>query len=62
MHQILPANAVIFAEDKTEEAFNYLSEDDQIKKAIKKAIERLKENVFCGEKIKKKLIPRDYII
>ena len=62
MKPILSANAIIFAEDNTEDAFNSLSEDDQIKKAIKKAIERLKENVFCGEKIKNKLIPKEYII
>ena len=61
MKKILHADAVIFVDEKTEEAFNSLSEDDQIKKAIAKAIEKLKENVFCGEKIKKKLIPKEYL-
>ena len=62
MGPILPANAVIFADDNTEKGFNSLPENDQIKKSIKNAIERLKENIYCGEKIKKKLIPKEYII
>ena len=62
MAKILSSDAVIFADDKTEKAFNSLSEEDKIKKAIKRAIEKLKENAFSGEKIKKKLIPKDYII
>lgn len=61
MRLIKSADAVIFADDKTEDAFNSMSEDDWLKKAIKRAIKSLKENVFCGEKIKKNLIPKDYI-
>lgn len=61
MGLIKPANGVIFADDRLEEAFNSLSKDDWLKKSIKKAIERLKKNVFCGEKIRNKLIPKEYI-
>lgn len=56
-----PADGVIFADDKTEKAFNSLPENDWLKKAIQRAINNLKQNVFCGEKISKKKIPRGYI-
>lgn len=62
MRPIKPAKGVIFAEDRLEETFNSLPEDDWLKKAIKRAIESLKENVFCGERIRKELIPKEYII
>ena len=61
MRLIKPAKAVIFVENKTEEAFNSLAENSPLKKSIMKAIFDLKDNVFCGEKIKKELIPQDYI-
>ena len=55
------ADKVIFAEDSTEEAFNSLSENDWLKKALSRAIQDVKENAFCGENIPKKLIPKKYI-
>ena len=55
-----PAKGVIFANEKLEQEFNSLPEDDWLKKAIKRAINDFKENVFCGERIKKERIPRDY--
>ena len=58
---IKPADGVIFADDKLEEAFNSLNEDDWLKRAIRKAIDDLKENAFCGERIKKDQIPKEYI-
>lgn len=61
MRPVRPADAVIFADEKTEDAFNSMSEDDWLKKAIKRAISNLKQNVFCGERIKKRLIPKEYI-
>ncbi|MBD3253110.1 hypothetical protein GF386_05235 [Candidatus Pacearchaeota archaeon] len=61
MRPIKKADGIIFAEDKTEEAFNSLPEEDWLKKAIKRAIDTLKENVFSGEKIRKELIPKEYI-
>lgn len=61
MRLIKPAKAVVFIENKTEEAFNSLAENSPLKKSIKKAISGLKDNVFCGEKIKKELIPKEYI-
>ncbi|MGD9275663.1 MAG: hypothetical protein PVJ67_00660 [Candidatus Pacearchaeota archaeon] len=61
MRPIKRADGVIFASDRIEESFNSLPENDWLKKAIKKAIENLKENVFCGERIRKELIPKEYI-
>ncbi len=61
MKPIKPAQKVVFAEDKCEEAFNSLSDNDPIKKSIIKAIDDLKNNAFCGEAIKKELIPKEYI-
>ena len=50
-----------FIDEKTENAFDSLSEEDWLKKSIRKAIVNLKENAFCGEKIRKELIPKEYI-
>ena len=61
MGLIKPANGVIFAEDRFETLFNSLSEKHWLKKAIKRTIENLKYNVFSGERIKKKLIPEEYV-
>ena len=61
MRLIKPANAVIFADNKIEEEFNSLEEGNWLRKAIKRAIENLKQNAFCGERIRKELIPKEYI-
>ena len=53
------AGGVIFADGKLERAFESLSEEDWLKKVLRKAIDDLKENVFAGENILKKLIPKD---
>ncbi|MFH1585630.1 MAG: hypothetical protein ABIB79_02600 [archaeon] len=58
---VKPADGVIFADSNLEEAFNSLEEKDWLKKAISKAIDNLKINAFCGEKIRKELIPKEYI-
>ena len=61
MGLIKSASGVVFAENKTEKAFNSLADEDSLKKAIKKTIEKLNENVFYGEKISKRQIPKEYI-
>lgn len=58
---IKPAKEVKFVERYFEDNFESLPENDPIKKGIQKVISRLKENVFFGEKIEKRLIPREYI-
>ena len=52
-----PADGVIFADPELEKAFNQLVENSPLRKAIYD----LKENAFCGERIKKERIPKEYI-
>lgn len=47
MRPIKPAGKVVFSNDKLEETFNNLPEQDWLKKAIRKVIEDLKYNAFC---------------
>ena len=61
MRPIKPADGVVFADYQLEEKYLSLKEGDWLKKALDKAIIRLKGNVNCGEKIAKRLIPREYI-
>lgn len=61
MKPIKPADEVIFADEKLEQTFNSLKENDWRKKALNKAISDLKENAFSGEAIRKELIPNYYI-
>lgn len=61
MSLIKQGDGVVFADKKMEEAFSSLSDNDPLKKAILKTIKKLKDNIFCGEKIKKELIPKEYI-
>jgi len=56
-----PCNGVVFAETSLEEAYNHLAENSPLKKSIKKAIQKLKENIFCGERISKERIPKEYM-
>ncbi len=58
---IKKADGVIFIEEELEKTFNSLPEKDWLKKAIQRAINDLKENIFCGEIIPKRLIPKEYI-
>ena len=57
-----PADGVVFADDKIERAYNSLDDNDWLKKAVKKAIDNLKENIFSGERIPQKQIPKEYKI
>jgi Txe/YoeB family toxin of Txe-Axe toxin-antitoxin module len=61
MKTIKPSGKVVFSDDSLEQAFNSLPENDEIKKAIRRTIENLKTNAFCGEAIRKELIPQEYI-
>jgi len=54
------ANKVVFRDDKTETAFNSLGKNAPLKKSILMAIDKIKDNVFCGENIPKKQIPKEY--
>ena len=61
MRPFKPADGVIFADENLEEEYHSLPENDWLKKALNRAIERFKENAFGGERIKKRLIPKEYI-
>jgi len=52
---------VVFANDKIEKEFNKLSENNEIKKHIRRAIDDIKQNAFCGIPIPKRLFPKEYI-
>jgi len=61
MRPIKPADGVLFANYELESFYLSLSENDWLKKSLNRVIQKLKENVFCGERIKKELIPKEYI-
>jgi len=61
MRPIKPVDGVVFVDLDLQEEFLSLLEDDWLKKALKRAIENFKYNVFCGKAIKKELISREYI-
>ena len=60
--RIIKKSKVVFANDKIEKEFNNLSNYDETRKWIEKAIEELKQNAFCGIPIPKRLIPKEYVI
>ena len=51
----------VFISDELEESFNAMREDDFVKKAIKRAIQDLKQNTFSGMQVPKRLIPKEYV-
>jgi len=57
----IPADRVFFMNEEQEEMFDSLPENHWLKKAINKAKDSIKENVFCGERIRKEIIPKKYI-
>ncbi len=59
--KIIRPSKVVFADDKIEKSFLELDEMSEIKKFIKRAINDIKANAFCGIQIPKRLIPKEYI-
>ena len=55
----MKSEKVIFVDEELEKAFNELSDQDQLKKAIKRAVQDIQQDAFCGRQVKKKLIPRE---
>ena len=53
---------MVFADNLIEKDFIELDEDDEIKKWVKRAMEDIKQNAFCGIPIPKRIIPKEYII
>ncbi len=56
-----PSDKVVFADDKIEKEFDLLSAGGWLKNSIQKAILALKQNAFCGDRIPKYLIPKEYV-
>lgn len=52
---------VRFIDNELEKAFNSLLDEDPIKKALKKAIQNIKEDYQAGEYIPKNKIPEPYL-
>ncbi|MAG01855.1 hypothetical protein CMI42_00820 [Candidatus Pacearchaeota archaeon] len=61
MKPVEPADEIIFANPRFENEYAALHEEDWLRKALNRALERLKGNVLCGERISKKLIPKGYV-
>ena len=55
------SSSVRFIDKELEEAFNELSENDPIKKALIRAIQNIKEDFQAGEYIPKNKIPQAYL-
>jgi len=59
--KLIRRSNVVFVDEKLENEFDCLSDDDEIKRYLKRAIKDIEENVFCGIHVPKKLIPSEYI-
>lgn len=59
---MIKKSKVKFISKELEDNFESLSEEDFIKKSIKRAIDDLKKNAFCGIQIPKRLFPSEYVI
>jgi Txe/YoeB family toxin of Txe-Axe toxin-antitoxin module len=59
--RIIKQSKVIFANDKIEKEFLELDENNEIKRHIRRAIEEIKRNAFCGIPVPKRLIPGEYV-
>ncbi len=60
--RLIKKSQVIFANEKIQKEFDSLSENNEIKKYIGRAIEDIKQNAFCGIQVPKRLFPREYIL
>lgn len=54
-------STVIFIEEKLQESYDQLPDNDPVKKGIKKAVKELRKNAFAGTQIPKKLFPKKYV-
>jgi Txe/YoeB family toxin of Txe-Axe toxin-antitoxin module len=58
---MIKPSKVIFISERLEEDFDSLSEDDFIKRSIKRAVYDLKQNAFAGIQLPKRLFPKVYV-
>tara|TARA_Y100000310_G_scaffold269239_1_gene282306 strand:+ start:2240 stop:2572 length:333 start_codon:yes stop_codon:yes gene_type:complete len=59
--RILKSSEVVFANNKLENSFNKLKDNDEVKKYLIRAIKDIEMNAYCGIPIPKRLFPREYI-
>lgn len=59
--RLIKKSQVVFANEKIQKEFDSLSEDNEIKKYMRRAIEDIKQNAFCGIQIPKRLFPKEYV-
>jgi len=59
--RIIRSCKIEFANEKIEQEFENLPENNEIKRHIKNAFEEIKQNAFCAIPIPKKLIPKEYV-
>lgn len=58
---MIKPSKVVFIDEKLEESFNSLEENDPIKRGIIRAIHDLRQNAFSGIQVPKRLIPKEYV-
>ncbi len=59
--RIIRPSKVVFANEKVEKEFYSLDANDEIKRHVKRAIEEIRKNAFCGIQLPKRLIPKEYV-
>lgn len=54
---------IVFGDEKVKNAFDKLDsiKEQDFRKQLVKAFQNLKEDIYCGIQIPKKLIPKEYI-
>ena len=58
----MKSSKVKFISEKLEKDFESLNENDPVKKAIKRAINDLRQDAFFGIQIPKRLFPEEYVL
>ncbi len=58
---MIKPSEVVFSDDKIEKEFYKLKKEDALRKFLERAIKDLQNNAFCGTRIPKRLIPKEYI-
>ena len=59
--RILRSSKAVFATDELERDFYSMKENDEIKIYIKRAIQDIQKNAFCGVQLPKRIIPKEYV-
>ena len=59
--RIIKPSEIVFADDRLENEFYKLDEDNELRKYIERAIKDIQINAFCGIQIPKRLFPAEYI-